>query len=61
VAVALDHTRTREVHVRRRTRANVRAELEEQINELEQQLEEAHSEPDREDGGGLFRRRRGGA
>ncbi len=56
VAVALDHTRTREVHVRRRTRANVRAELTERIDELEQQLEEARTGRDGEDGGGLFRR-----
>jgi len=57
VAVALDHVRTREVHVRRRTRANVRAELEEQINELEQQLEELSSgRSGDEDNGGLFRR-----
>lgn len=60
VAVALDHTRTREVHVRRRTKANVRAELAEQVHELEQQLEEAHSDNGTDEGGtGFFRRRRG--
>ncbi len=52
VGVALDHTQTREVHVRRRTKANVRAALEaehaEQVAELEAQLEETQ-------GGGFSR------
>lgn len=47
VGVALDHTQTREVHVRRNTKANIRkqveSEYEEQIAELEAQLEEARS------------------
>ncbi|MCW2815973.1 MAG: hypothetical protein JWN84_3428, partial [Nocardioides sp.] len=63
VGVALDHTQTREVHVRRRTRANVREEYEAQIAELEQQLEEAHhgtSDEDVDDRRrGIFGRRRG--
>ncbi|MDO9457066.1 sulfotransferase family protein [Nocardioides sp.] len=42
VGVALDHTQAREVHVRRRTRGNVREDFESKIAELEQQLEEAH-------------------
>ncbi len=42
VGVALDHTQTREVFVRRKAKANTRAEFEEHIAELEQQLEEAH-------------------
>lgn len=42
VGVALDHTQAREVHVRRRTRANVRSEYEAQVAELEKQLEESH-------------------
>lgn len=40
VAVALDHTRAREVHVRRNARANTRKELEGRIRELEQQVAE---------------------
>lgn len=42
VGVALDHTQAREVHVRRRTRGNVREDYESRIAELEQQLDEAH-------------------
>lgn len=42
VGVALDHTQAREVHVRRRTRANIREDYESRIEELEQQLEESH-------------------
>ncbi len=38
VAVALDHTRAREVHVRRKAKANTRAELEGRIKELEKQV-----------------------
>ena len=61
VAIALDHTRTREVHVRRRTKANVRTEIDERVDELEQQLEEARSAGDGEGGGGWsWRRRRNG-
>ncbi|CAN5385243.1 hypothetical protein BH11ACT8_BH11ACT8_25710 [soil metagenome] len=52
VGLALDHTQTREVHVRRKAKANTRtaleAEYEEQIAELEAQLEESQ-------GGGLGR------
>ncbi|WP_139981659.1 sulfotransferase family protein [Nocardioides litoris] len=61
VGVALDHTQAREVHVRRRTRANLREEYESTIAELEQQLEDANLA---EEGGdetpprGLFLRRR---
>lgn len=62
VGVALDHTQAREVHVRRRTRANVRADYEAQVAELEQQLEESHHDDsdDLDNGGrgffGRFRR-----
>jgi hypothetical protein len=40
VAVALDHTRARETHVRRRSKANTRAELEGRIAELEREVAE---------------------
>jgi hypothetical protein len=40
VAVALDHTRARETHVRRNAKANTRAELEGRIHDLEQQVAE---------------------
>ncbi len=40
VAIALDHTKAREVHVRRNAKANTRAELEGRIADLEQQVEE---------------------
>lgn len=47
VGIALDHTQTREVHVRRNAKANTRkqveADYEEQIAELEAQLEEVQS------------------
>jgi hypothetical protein len=64
VGVALDHTQAREVHVRRRTRANVREEYESQVAELEQQLEESHageqsSSDDETPARGIFFRRRG--
>jgi hypothetical protein len=63
VGVALDHTQAREVHVRRRTRANVREEYESQVAELEQQLEESHTneqdDNDETPARGVFFRRRG--
>ena len=40
VAIALDHTKAREVHVRRNAKANTRAELEGRIKELERQVAE---------------------
>ncbi len=40
VAIALDHTKAREVHVRRNAKANTRAELEGRIRDLEQQVAE---------------------
>jgi hypothetical protein len=40
VAIALDHTRAREVHVRRKAKANTRAELEDRIRDLERQVAE---------------------
>ena len=40
VAIALDHTKAREVHVRRNAKANTRAELEGRISELEGQIAE---------------------
>lgn len=58
VGVALDHTQAREVHVRRRTRANLREEYESQIAELEQQLEEESHGDDDDRPRGLFGRRR---
>ena len=62
VGIALDHTQTREVHVRRKAKATMREEYEAQVAELEQQLEESHTAesddaPD-EGAGGLFGRRR---
>ena len=58
VGVALDHTQAREVHVRRRTRANVREEYESQVAELEQQLEEESHGDDADRPRGIFGRRR---
>ena len=49
LAIALDHTTGREVHVRRQTKGAVTREVQERIAELEQQLEEAR-------GPGLARR-----
>ena len=40
IAIALDHTKAREVHVRRNAKANTRAELEGRIADLERQVEE---------------------